>query len=73
MLSQWFAFGVRPANYFFLKKERRSLSQKQVAEVFRLQMEEGLSVRAIADIFGVSHMTVHRALSNPIYNEMMEI
>ena len=41
------------------------IGEHELALIDRLYMEERMSVRDIADVMGVSHMTVWRAVSAP--------
>jgi len=43
----------------------RKVSAEQADEALRLYFEERLSMRKVADILGVSHMSVYRMLSDP--------
>ncbi len=55
------------------KAERRGrpprLSQLQLQQAMDLHLREGVPVREIADMMGVSHMTVWRALDAEIRGE----
>ncbi|MCX8196815.1 MAG: helix-turn-helix domain-containing protein [Candidatus Micrarchaeota archaeon] len=42
------------------------LSQNQLDEVVRLHLTEGIPIREVARLIGVSHMTVWRALCRQI-------
>ena len=46
-------------------RPRKVQNQQQLAEVLRLYFIEKLSMRRIADVIGVSHMSVYRMLSDP--------
>jgi hypothetical protein len=46
-------------------RPRRAYNQEQLTEVLRLYFVEKLSMRRVADIVGVSHMSVYRMLSDP--------
>ena len=50
-----------------LKKGRpkRAVCKERLADVIRMYFLEKLSMRQIADIIGVSHMSVYRMLSDP--------
>jgi len=43
---------------------RKVLSDEALADILDLYFENRFSVRKIADLIGVSHMTIHRALAN---------
>ena len=53
--------GTAPAQ----KGRPRALTEPEIAEAQKLYWEECMPVRAIADAFSVSHMTVWRAVSAP--------
>ena len=46
-------------------RPKRAVSKERLAEVLRMYFLEKLSMRRIADIIGVSHMSVYRMLSDP--------
>ena len=46
-------------------RPRRAYNQEQLTEVLRLYFVEKMSMRQVADIIGVSHMSVYRMLSDP--------
>lgn len=46
-------------------RPRKVQNQKQLTEVLRLYFVEKMSMRQVADIIGVSHMSVYRMLSDP--------
>lgn len=46
-------------------RPRKEYDQKLLGEVLRLYFVEKLSMRQVADIIGVSHMSVYRMLSDP--------
>lgn len=46
-------------------RPRRRYNQSQLSEVMRLYFLEKLSMRQVADVLGVSHMSVYRMLSDP--------
>ena len=46
-------------------RPRRAYNQEQLTEVLRLYFVEKMSMRKVADIIGVSHMSVYRMLSDP--------
>ncbi len=46
-------------------RPKRAYNQEQLTEVLRLYFVEKMSMRQVADIIGVSHMSVYRMLSDP--------
>lgn len=46
-------------------RPRRGFNEERLAEVLRLYFVEKLSMRQVADVVGVSHMSVYRMLSDP--------
>jgi hypothetical protein len=46
-------------------RPRKVHRQEQLTEVLRLYFVEKLSMRKVADVMGVSHMSVYRMLSDP--------
>ncbi|MEW6035313.1 MAG: helix-turn-helix domain-containing protein [Candidatus Micrarchaeota archaeon] len=46
-------------------RPRKVFNQTQLTEVLRLYFVEKMSMRQVADILGVSHMSVYRMLSDP--------
>ncbi|MEW6722194.1 MAG: helix-turn-helix domain-containing protein [Candidatus Micrarchaeota archaeon] len=46
-------------------RPRKVRNHEQVAEVLRLYFVEKMSMRQVADVIGVSHMSVYRMLSDP--------
>lgn len=46
-------------------RPRKAQNTERLAEVLRLYFVEKLSMRQIADILGVSHMSIYRMLSDP--------
>jgi hypothetical protein len=46
-------------------RPRRGVDNAQLAKVLRLYFIEKLSMRKVADVLGVSHMSVYRILSDP--------
>ncbi|MDD5172126.1 MAG: hypothetical protein PHF60_03765 [Candidatus ainarchaeum sp.] len=61
---------VEDAGFVALPSRRRGRPKKEpspdrLAEVLRLYFVEKLSMRQVADVVGVSHMSVYRMLSDP--------
>ena len=46
---------------------RKKIDERKLREIVFLLFEERKGVREIADLMGVSHMTVYRALQNAEY------
>ncbi len=46
-------------------RPRRAYDRERLAEVMRLYFLEKMSMRQVADVLGVSHMSVYRMLSDP--------
>jgi DNA-directed RNA polymerase specialized sigma subunit len=46
-------------------RPKKADNEKQLAEVLKLYFIEKMSMRQVADIVGVSHMSVYRMLSDP--------
>lgn len=46
-------------------RPKKLRGERAMAEVFRLYFVEKLSMRQVADVLGVSHMSVYRLLSDP--------
>ena len=46
-------------------RPKKGMSEQKLSEVVRLYFLEKLSMRQVADIVGVSHMSVYRMLSDP--------
>jgi DNA-directed RNA polymerase specialized sigma subunit len=46
-------------------RPKKEPSPDRLAEVLRLYFVEKLSMRQVADVVGVSHMSVYRMLSDP--------
>jgi hypothetical protein len=46
-------------------RPRRDYDKGRLAEVMRLYFLEKLSMRKVADVMGVSHMSIYRMLSDP--------
>lgn len=46
-------------------RPRKAHNQEQLARVIRLYFVEKMSMRKVADVIGVSHMSVYRMLSDP--------
>lgn len=46
-------------------RPRRGYDRERLTEVMRLYFLEKMSMRQVADILGVSHMSVYRMLSDP--------
>ena len=46
-------------------RPRKSADKELLGEVIRMYFIEKLSMRRIADVVGVSHMSVYRMLSDP--------
>ena len=46
-------------------RPRRGYDQGRLAEVMRLYFLEKMSMRQVADVMGVSHMSIYRMLSDP--------
>ncbi|VVC02450.1 Uncharacterised protein [Candidatus Bilamarchaeum dharawalense] len=46
-------------------RPRKGTNDAQLAKVLRLYFIEKLSMRKVADVLGVSHMSVYRILSDP--------
>jgi transposase len=46
-------------------RPRKVHNQEQLAQVIRLYFVEKMSMRKVADVIGVSHMSVYRMLSDP--------
>jgi len=46
-------------------RPRAGVNEKRLTEVLRLYFLEKMSMRQVADIVGVSHMSVYRMLSDP--------
>ncbi|MFN7990699.1 MAG: helix-turn-helix domain-containing protein [Candidatus Micrarchaeia archaeon] len=46
-------------------RPRRSYNHEQLTQVLRLYFIEKMSMRKVADVIGVSHMSVYRMLSDP--------
>jgi len=55
-------FVARPAKR---GRPRREYSPEELSQVLRLYFVEKLSMRRVADILGVSHMSIYRMLSDP--------
>ncbi|MGV8177001.1 MAG: helix-turn-helix domain-containing protein [Candidatus Bilamarchaeaceae archaeon] len=60
-MSPWFA-GGGSSPYFGTNPDRRKLDGRKLGLAVRLLLEERMSLRQAADVLGVSHMTLHRAL-----------
>ena len=48
----------------FRKRKRSIVNEQLLGEILRLYIYEKLSMRDIADMLSVSHMTVYRALND---------
>ncbi|MCI0503511.1 helix-turn-helix domain-containing protein [Candidatus Micrarchaeota archaeon] len=46
-------------------RPRKACSEERLAQVVRLYFLEKLSMRQVAEVIGVSHMSVYRMLSDP--------
>lgn len=46
-------------------RPRKGQNETRLAEVLNLYFVEKLSMRKVADVLGVSHMSVYRMLSDP--------
>ncbi|MBI5046551.1 helix-turn-helix domain-containing protein [Candidatus Micrarchaeota archaeon] len=46
-------------------RPRKGYDEQQLTEVLRLYFLEKLSMRKVADVVGLSHMSVYRMLSDP--------
>lgn len=46
-------------------RPKKVVADEQIQEVMRLYFVEKLSMRKVADVMGVSHMSVYRMLSDP--------
>ena len=46
-------------------RPRKEHNQERLAEVLKLYFIEKMSMREVADVLGVSHMSVYRILSDP--------
>jgi hypothetical protein len=46
-------------------RPRKEFDQNRLDEVLRLYFIEKMSMRQVADVLGVSHMSVYRMLSDP--------
>jgi len=46
-------------------RPRNGVNEQRLSEVVRLYFLEKMSMRQVADIVGVSHMSVYRMLSDP--------
>ena len=46
-------------------RPRKLQSKDQLAQVLKLYFVEKLSMRKVADVLGVSHMSIYRMLSDP--------
>jgi DNA-directed RNA polymerase specialized sigma subunit len=46
-------------------RPRKLQSKEQLAQVLKLYFVEKLSMRRVAEVLGVSHMSVYRMLSDP--------
>ena len=46
-------------------RPKKEVNQEQLTTVLRLYFLEKMSMRQVADIVGVSHMSVYRMLSDP--------
>ncbi len=46
-------------------RPKRAYNQEQLGEVLRLYFVEKMSMRKVAEVIGVSHMSVYRMLSDP--------
>jgi DNA-directed RNA polymerase specialized sigma subunit len=46
-------------------RPKKGMDEQRLSEVVRLYFLEKLSMRQVADIVGVSHMSVYRMLSDP--------
>jgi hypothetical protein len=46
-------------------RPRRAYDRERLAEVMRLYFLEKMSMRQVADVLGVSHMSVYRMLTDP--------
>ena len=46
-------------------RPKKGMDEQKLSEVVRLYFLEKLSMRQVADIVGVSHMSVYRMLSDP--------
>ncbi len=46
-------------------RPKRSYDHEQLTRVLRLYFIEKMSMRKVADVIGVSHMSVYRMLSDP--------
>lgn len=47
------------------------MDNRLLNEIFRLYIFERLSIREIADLLGMSHMTVYRAMNDPSLRVMI--
>ncbi|NYZ74031.1 helix-turn-helix domain-containing protein [Candidatus Micrarchaeota archaeon] len=57
------AFAVAPRRR--RGRPKSGFSEQRLTEVMRLYFVEKLSMRQVADLVGVSHMSVYRMLSDP--------
>ena len=46
-------------------RPKTGFSEERLTEVMRLYFVEKLSMRQVADVVGVSHMSIYRMLSDP--------
>lgn len=46
-------------------RPRKGFDQRRLDEVLRLYFIEKMSMRQVADVVGVSHMSIYRMLSDP--------
>lgn len=46
-------------------RPKREYNQEQLTNVLRLYFVEKMSMRQVADVVGVSHMSIYRMLSDP--------
>jgi len=47
------------------KRKRKATDQEKLARMVQLYFVERLSMRKVAEVLGVSHMSVYRVLSDP--------
>lgn len=59
-------FGSTPLIIVNQRKKRKGIVDARLFDrILKLYFYERMSLREIADVLGVSHMTVYRALNNP--------
>lgn len=46
-------------------RPQRKVNEEKLAEVLRLYFVEKMSMRQVAEVLGVSHMSIYRMLSDP--------